>query len=145
MAASVNNIYRGQYRAERNLDVDFGSLWAKMGVETKDDSVRAVLEAVTRMLVDDVRKTVDDADVNQPLLDRTEYCDFCKVVKEVLEKYLAVEKSKTTATTEASKRKVAAAVEDEFTRLLDGLLKESGTAESSDVRKKLSEILKDFF
>jgi len=47
MAAGVNNIYRGQYRAERRLDVDFGSLWAKMGVETKDDSVRAVLQAVT--------------------------------------------------------------------------------------------------
>lgn len=114
-----------------------------MGVETKDDSVRAVLRAVTQMLVDDVRKTVDDADVNQPLLDRTEYGDFCRVVKEVLEKYLAAEESGMTAMTDAARKKIVSAIEGEFSGLLDKLLGDSG--DKSDIRKGMSGILDDFF
>jgi len=98
------------------------------------------------MLVDDVRKTLADADVNQPLLDRTEYGDFCKVVKEVLEKYLAVEESGTTATTDAARKKLADAVEGEFTKLLTGLLKEADAQpDEAETRKKLSTVIDDFF
>ena len=115
--ATINNRYRNQYKVALTLKGKFDQFWNDSGV--KNDSIKGVMEAIFNLLEEDLRKTVDDNDYNQTLLDREEFQDLMKLISSALDEYIKIEESDVKEMTEQVRVKLNNLINENIKKVLE--------------------------
>lgn len=142
--ATINNRYRNQYKVALTLKGKFDQFWNDSGV--KNDSIKGVMEAIFNLLEEDLRKTVDDNDYNQTLLDREEFQDLMKLISSALDEYIKIEESDVKETTEQVRVKLNNLINENIKKVLEQIKSENNlpVIDEKEVYQKLDEIVGQF-
>lgn len=123
------------------MNPSFEAYWGKYGVDSENNIVKNVIESIFDILYQDTKKTLIDAEKNNPIFDRLEYSKLINILHNLLNKYLDFN----TTDTKEIQKKLKTNIKKQIQEIIDNYVKnlKSVVKEQKNEKLKITPIKKE--
>lgn len=115
------------------MNPSFEAYWGKYGVDSENNIVKNVIESIFDILYQDTKKTLIDAEKNNPIFDRLEYSKLINILHNLLNKYLDFN----TTDTEDIQKKLKTNIKEQIQEIIDNYAKNLKSVVKQQKNEKL--------